>query len=204
MERLIEGFRRFRETYYEKNRSLFDALARQGQSPKAMIISCCDSRVDPGLIFRTGPGDVFVVRNVANLVPPYAPSDELHGTSAAMEFAVRSLEIEHIIVLGHAQCGGIRALLEGRESGGEFIGPWMRIATEAKRRALALTADRPEETQRTCEHEGVKVSLENLMTFPWIRERVEAGLLHLHGSYFDLECGDLLWLDQASGRFQQV
>ncbi len=205
MERLIEGFRRFRETYYEQNRSLFDALARHGQSPKALIISCCDSRVDPGLIFSAGPGDAFVVRNVANLVPPYEPSNELHGTSAAIEFAVQSLEVEHIVLLGHESCGGIKALIEGRQAGGEFIGPWMRIAKQARERALELTKGQPPETtQRVCEHEALKVSLANLMTFPWIRSRVQEGRLSLHVWYYELESGDLLWLADSAGDFQPM
>lgn len=204
MQRLIEGFRRFQATYYERKRSLFDALAQHGQSPRAMVISCCDSRVDPGMIFSVEPGDVFVVRNVANLVPPYAPSDEYHGVSAAIEFAVQALEVEHIIVLGHARCGGIRALLEGHQAGGEFIGPWMRIAKGARERAIELTeGEPPAATQRCCELEAIKGSLNNLMTFPWIRHRVEAGRLLLHGWYFDLESGDLLWLNDT-GEFEVV
>lgn len=204
MERLIEGFRRFRETYYEQNRSLFDALARHGQSPKALIISCCDSRVDPGMIFDAGPGDAFVVRNVANLVPPYAPSDELHGTSAAIEFAVRGLEVEHIVLLGHENCGGIKALLEGPQAG-EFIGPWMRIAGQARERTLQIAKDQPPEVaRRVCEHEALKVSLANLMTFPWIRSRVQEGRLALHVWYYELETGDLLWLSDSSGDFRPV
>ncbi|MBW7852231.1 MAG: carbonic anhydrase [Rhodospirillales bacterium] len=204
MERLIEGFLVFRETYYERHRPLFDALARGGQSPQAMIISCCDSRVDPGRIFSAGPGDIFVVRNVANLVPPYGPDDAYHGTSAALEFAVKTLQVEHIIVLGHARCGGIGALLDER-AGGEFITPWMAIAHPARERAKELGQGQPPEAmQRICEQQTVLVSLGNLMTFPWIRERVEDGRLALHGWYFDLETGDLFWLDQASGAFSAV
>lgn len=204
MQRLIEGFRRFRSSTYERKRTLFDALAQHGQSPRAMVVSCCDSRVDPALIFNAEPGDVFVVRNVANLVPPYAPSDEYHGVSAAIEFAVQGLEVEHIIILGHARCGGIRALMEGRQAGGEFIGPWMRIARGARDRAIALTEGQPTAaTYRCCELEAIKGSLNNLMTFPWIRRRVDDGRLILHGWYFDLESGDLLWLGD-DGEFQMV
>lgn len=204
MQRLIDGFRRFRSSTYERKRALFDALAQHGQSPRAMVVSCCDSRVDPALIFNAEPGDVFVVRNVANLVPPYAPSDEYHGVSAAIEFAVQGLEVEHIIVLGHARCGGIRALMEGRQAGGEFIGPWMRIASGARDRAIALTEGQPASaTYRCCELEAIKGSLNNLMTFPWIRHRVDDGRLSLHGWYFDLESGDLLWLGD-DGEFQAV
>lgn len=204
MDRLIEGFKKFRETYYEDHRDLFDTLA-QGQAPRAMIVSCCDSRVDPTLIFNTSPGDVFVVRNVANLVPPYAPSPELHGTSAALEFAVKGLGVEHIIVLGHSRCGGVRALLEGRAAAGEFIGPWMAIARSARERAIASTrGEPPEVTQRCCEHETLKVSLSNLMTFPYIRERVLAGRMSLHAWYFDLEQASLMRLDERFGGFEPV
>lgn len=204
MDRLIEGFLCFRETYYERHRPLFDALARGGQSPQAMVISCCDSRVDPGRIFSTGPGEIFVVRNVANLVPPYAPDDAYHGTSAALEFAVKSLQVEHIIVLGHTRCGGVRALLN-EQAGGEFITPWMAMAKPAADRVLADAAGKTaDEVQRLCEQQTVRVSLANLMTFPWIRERVEAGKAFIHGWYFDLETGDLYWIDQTTGQFSAV
>ncbi len=124
MHRLIEGFRRFREGYYREHRDLFDALATRGQSPKAMVIGCADSRVDPQLVFGAAPGDIFVVRNVANLVPPYETGGEYHGTSAALEFAVQALKVKHIVVLGHARCGGIRAFADESAplSPGDFIG----------------------------------------------------------------------------------
>lgn len=206
IERLIEGFRAFRETYYADNRALFDALAQKGQSPKVMIIGCADSRVDPLLITGAGPGDLFVVRNVANLVPPYAPDGHYHGTSAALEFAVRTLEVEHIVVLGHAQCGGVGALLEGSPMAGrgdDFIAAWMSIAEPARRRALSLPL--PEDgRRRACELETIKVSLDNLMTFPWIREGVADNRLTLHGWYFDLARGSLLRLDRATHSFQDV
>lgn len=206
IERLIEGFRAFRETYYADNRALFDALAQKGQSPKVMVIGCADSRVDPLLITGAGPGDLFVVRNVANLVPPYAPDGHYHGTSAALEFAVRTLEVEHIVVLGHAQCGGVGALLEGSPMAGrgdDFIAAWMSIAEPARRRALSLPL--PEDgRRRACELETIKVSLDNLMTFPWIRERVADNRLTLHGWYFDLARGSLLRLDRATHSFQDV
>ena len=177
LDRLIEGFRGFRQNYYAQNRALFDALAREGQSPKAMIIGCADSRVDPLLIVGAAPGEVFVIRNVANLVPPYAPDDRLHGTSAALEFAVLNLAVEHIVVLGHAQCGGVQALLAGPAAGPR---------------------------QRACEQATVELSLGNLMTFPWIRSRSEAGTLGLHGWYFDLERGALMRFDTASRVFSDV
>ena len=140
-----------------------------------------------------------MVRNVANLVPPYALSASYHGTSAALEFAVRSLRVEHVVVVGHARCGGIAALLQPElNPRGDFISAWMTIATRARERALAAGGS-PEAVQRTCEHEAVKISLGNLMTFPWIRERVREGALALHGCYFDLETGDLLHLGSSGG-----
>jgi carbonic anhydrase len=206
IEQLIEGFRDFRDSYYARNRDLFEALVRRGQSPKVMLIGCADSRVDPLLITRAQPGDLFILRNVANLVPAYAPDGHSHGTSAALEFAVRTLEVAHIVVLGHAQCGGVRALLEGSPTAGrgdDFIGAWMSNAEPARRRTLALNlpeADR----QHACELETIKVSLANLLTFPWIRERVEADRLTLHGWYFDLADGHLLRLDPATQAFAPI
>ena len=137
MERLMHGYKRFMERYWAENRAVFQALAAKGQSPRAMVIACCDSRVSPEVIFDTEPGEIFVVRNVANLVPPYAPDSDNHGTSAALEFAVRNLKVDHIIVMGHSQCGGIRALVEDNLSDDDdFIGPWMKIATVARQRSL--------------------------------------------------------------------
>ena len=204
MDSLIEGYRRFRATGWQEHRRLFKELAARGQSPRAMVITCADSRLDPQLIFGTAPGEVFVVRNVANLVPPYAPDSAYHGTSAALEFAVRVLKVEHIIVLGHAQCGGITALLRGAGKGGaDFVEPWMKIATPARERALTMTDGDAERAQTLCEHEAIKVSLDHLMTFPWIRERAESGALTLHGWYFGIESGELLRLGE-DGKFRAV
>jgi len=204
--KLIEGFLSFRDTYYVQNRELFEALGRRGQAPKVMLIGCADSRVDPLLITRAEPGDLFIVRNVANLVPPYAPDGHYHGTSAALEFAVRALEVAHIIVLGHAQCGGVRALLDRSPvagSGGDFVAAWMSIAERARERTLSLAVS-DEERRRNCELETVKVSLDNLLTFPWIGERVEARRLTLHGWYFDIADGHLMRLDPATREFAPV
>jgi carbonic anhydrase len=203
MKRLIEGYRRFRETAYREHHVLYEALVSQGQAPRAMIIGCSDSRVDPAILFGTEPGEVFVVRNVANLVPPYAQSGNYHGTSAALEFAVRSLQVEHVIVLGHARCGGIAALLNDFAGlGSDFIRPWMQIAAPARERALEESQSAGGDAQRCCEHEAIRVSLGNLAGFPWIAERVRSGRLQLHGWYFDLETGELLELKE--GRFEPV
>lgn len=205
MRELIEGFKNFRENLWPESRALFRALADKGQSPKVMVIACADSRVDPQMIFSAAPGEIFTVRNVANLVPPYAPNRDYHGTSAALEFAVRGLGVEHVMVIGHADCGGIRALLRGPAplAGNDFVESWMSIAAPARTRALAKSGGDSSELQHNCEQESVKVSLENLLTFPWIRERVENGRLGLHGSYFSIETGQLLLLGQ-DGNFIAV
>jgi carbonic anhydrase len=205
MDRLIEGFRNFRQSLWPENRALFRALANSGQTPRVMVIACADSRVDPQLIFSAAPGEIFTVRNVANLVPPYAPNSDYHGTSAALEFAVRGLQVEDIVVLGHADCGGVRTLLRGPNpmATSDFVDSWMRIAAPARERALAKAGGDIEAAQHVCEHENIKVSLENLVTFPWIRDRIAAGKLTLHGCYFGIESGQLLRLDDK-GEFKPV
>lgn len=207
MDALIDGFRRFRSTTFEQNRSVYEALA-QRQSPKVLLIGCSDSRVDPAIIFDAQPGEMFVLRNVANLIPPYEPDDGHHGTSAAVEFAVRGLEVEHIIVLGHARCGGVRALVEGKATEDfDFVKGWMRIARSARDRAMALTlsSGQPVEAAlRMCEKETVAISLANLMTFPWIRARVEQGSLMLHGWFYDMDGGRLSHLDPITNTFKEV
>jgi carbonic anhydrase len=203
MDRLIEGFRRFRRSYWAGHREKFEALATGGQSPRAMVIACADSRVDPQIIFQAEPGETFVVRNVAALIPPYAPDAEYHGTSAGLEFAVRGLKVEHVVVLGHSSCGGIGALLRGADNGNDFVVPWMQIAATARERAMVEAGDAPERAQRLCELESIQLSLRNLMTFPWVRDGVGEGRLELHGCYFDIEHGDLLRLG-AAGKFEPV
>lgn len=191
MDKLIEGYHKFRESYWQEYRDVFESLASVGQSPRAMVIACCDSRVDPQTIFSAEPGEIFVVRNVANLVPPYAPNSDYHGTSAALEFAVRSLQVKHIIVLGHSGCGGVRKLVQGPTKDGEdFIDTWMKISATAREKALA-EAQSPEEVTACAEQENIRVSLNNLHTFPWIEERVKQGTLALHGWYFIIETGEL-------------
>lgn len=198
MEHLLDGYRRFRATDWPERRARFEALARHGQSPQATVIACSDSRVDPAMIFGAGPGEIFTIRNIAGLVPPYEPDGQFHGTSAALEFAVRVLKTPDLIVLGHAMCGGIRALLEGAPPPtGDFLSPWMRLAEPAKRRALACE---PADPQTACELEAIKLSLENLLTFPWVAERVDSGRLRLHGATFGIRSG-ILSILQADGSF---
>ncbi|MBE2258361.1 MAG: carbonic anhydrase [Rhodobacteraceae bacterium] len=200
--KFIAGFERFQEKYFGEERDLFEQL-RLGQSPKALIVACADSRVDPALLTGAEPGEVFVVRNVANLVPPYHPGGDFASVPAALEFAVLSLKVEHIIVLGHAQCGGIHALMQGLDARTEFIGKWVSIAERARTRVLAeLPSKSPALQDRACEQAGILVSLENLLTYPWIAERVEAGTVRLHGWYFDLAAGDLLHYVPARNAFQ--
>jgi carbonic anhydrase len=196
---LLAGYRRFRTHGWPAQSRAFAALAENGQSPKALVVTCVDSRIDPAMIFDTSPGDVLTVRNVANLVPPYAPDSAYHGTSAALEFGVRVLAVPNIIVLGHSSCGGVRALLEGAPANAqEFIAPWMSIAQPARMRAQSLPS--AENRQQFCEHEAIKVSLANLLTFPWIAEPVAAGTLTLLGAWFDIRTGALLIL-QPDGAF---
>ena len=191
----MAGFGRFQEKYFAGDGSIFARL-RQGQNPSALVISCCDSRADPGMLMGAGPGDIFVVRNVANLVPPYRNGAEMPGIRADIEFAVKGLNVEHIIILGHSGCGGIRALMDGEgitQNQYEFIGTWVNIARTARERVFRELAGEPPAVQtRACETWAIALSLDNLMTFPWIRERVEAGKLELHGWYFDIDAGELL------------
>lgn len=202
--KFIAGFERFQEKYFTHDRELFDQL-RHAQRPRVMVISCCDSRVDPAILTGAEPGEMFVVRNVANLVSPYKPGGNFASVPAALEFAVQSLEVEHVIVLGHAQCGGIRALMSDAGPGGEFIGKWVSIAQRARERVLAELPQKPPALQaRACEQAAILISLENLMTYPWIARRVAAGSLHLHGWYFDIEEGSLLCYAPMSNAFEPI
>jgi len=199
MQKLLDGYQRFRATGWPEKRREFESLAENGQSPRALVVACIDSRVDPAMIFDAAPGEMLTVRNVASLVPPYAPDAAYHGTSAALEFGVRVLEVSDLIVLGHGLCGGVQTLLEGTpDKASEFVAPWMSIAQPACARAMRFP---PGEGRRlVCEHEVIKVSLNNLMTFPWIAERVAAGKLELHGAWFDIRIGALMIL-QPDGAF---
>jgi len=205
---LLQGFQRFRVKSFEPNRELFNRLAMRGQTPRTLLIGCSDSRVDPAILTDSAPGDLFVVRNVANLIPPCETGGRYHGTSAAVEFAVCNLKVDNIIVLGHSRCGGIRALLEGygeNEEGEGFIAPWVQIATPARDEVLRRWPDASKEfKQRACERASIRISLTNLMTFPFIRQRVEAGSLNLYGWYYDLENGELMQYDPEKDRFYDL
>ena len=206
---LLDGIRRFRTRFYEENNTLMRGLVELGQSPPAMLISCSDSRVDPTLLSDAAPGQLFVLRNVANLVPPCDRRRHYDGAGAAIEYAVRDLKVDHIIVLGHAHCGGIKAML-GAAGGGcpdrASIGNWAPMAMAASRLFLSETDDeglplqvslqRLRENAHLVERASISGSLKNLLTYPWVRERVEAGTLVLHGWWFDLDTGDL-WATEA-------
>jgi carbonic anhydrase len=198
---LVEGYRRFRSDAYVQQKARFDRLASEGQAPPIMIISCCDSRVDPATIFDTVPGQVFALRNVANLVPPYETGGGLHGVSAAIEFGVTGLNVKHIVILGHAQCGGINAALKGGDlgmPGRSFVDDWVDIIRDARDKVIAGNHADP---QFALELDAIKVSLANLRSFPFIAEREAGGELKLHGAYFGIAEGILHVLDEASGHF---
>jgi len=204
LDALIAGYRRFRTDGWDRERERWSRLA-EGQSPKVMVIACSDSRVDPSIIFDAHPGEIFVVRNIANLVPPFETGGGRHGVSAALEFAVTVLEVDEILVLGHGQCGGIEASLSGRFAGaapgnGGFIAHWVDLLDEARDRVLASGVDE-ETAHRTLEKDAVRVSLTNLRSFPCIAEREKAGKLKLHGGWFAVRHGVLELLDEDSGIF---
>jgi carbonic anhydrase len=201
---LVEGYKRFRSEGYVQQKARFDHLASEGQAPPIMIISCCDSRVDPATIFDTMPGQVFALRNVANLVPPYETGGGRHGVSAAIEFGVLGLGVKHIVVLGHAQCGGIKAALEGGDlglPGRSFVDDWVDIISDARD---AIVAAAPDDPQRALELDSIRVSLDNLRSFPFIAEREKQGDLKLHGAFFGIADGDLQILDETTGHYHSA
>jgi len=204
LEKLKKGFKQFRKQYYEDNPELFKQLTYQGQSPKILVIACCDSRVHPAQVMNTDPGDIFVVRNVANIVPPCEDDGKSHGTSAALEYAVKHLKVKRIIVFGHSFCGGIKSLMEEKNNEQDygFIDPWMKVVEPAREKILkTLFADSFEDQCRACEREVISISLQNLMTFPWVKDKVERGDLSLHGWYFDIEEGNLYVRDGSDNVF---
>ena len=208
LEDMIEGYRRFRETGWNRERARWSELA-EGQNPRVMVLACSDSRVDPTIIFDARPGQMFVVRNVANLAPPFETSGGYHGVSAALEFAVTQLEVEEVLVLGHGSCGGCAAALTGQfddadHGEGHFIAAWVDMLHEARARVRSSHAELDGDAFLAMEREAVKVSLANLRTFPWIIEREAAGRLTLHGGHFSIAEGRLYLLDEAEGDFRPV
>jgi carbonic anhydrase len=205
-ERLIAGYRSFLDGRLSTEQTRYRELAEHGQSPEVMVIGCCDSRVSPEVIFDARPGELFVVRNVANLIPPYAPDGAYHGVSAALEFAVGVLRVKHIVVLGHAQCGGVRAFAEDNEpvSPGDFIGKWMSLIAPAAERIGPRGETPLADYLARLERASIAHSLDNLLTFPRLRKLVERGKVSLHGAYFGVATGRLSVHDPASGAFVPV
>lgn len=208
---LLEGYRAFCENRLPRERERFEELAATGQKPRVLLIGCCDSRVSPEVIFDARPGEIFVVRNVANLVPPYEPGDDhQHGTSAALEFAVMGLRVEHIVVMGHALCGGVRAFAESEAdpyarplSPGDFIGRWIKLIAPAFE-AVGPGSPQDEGYVEKLGMASVENSIANLLTFPCIRTLVEKKRLALHGAYFGVTTGRLLIRDPQTRRFEPV
>ena len=205
---LVDGYRRFRTHEWKAERDRWAELA-EGQSPKVMVIACCDSRVDPATIFDARPGEMFVVRNIGNLVPPFEPDQNYHGVSAALEFGVTQLEVEELVVMGHGFCGGCAAALTGQfdeaaHGHGHFIAHWIEMLADAREKIRAAHPVLDRQAFLEMELEGVRLSLRNLMGFPWIAERVESGRLKLHGTFFAVADGVLHVLDEATGTFAPV
>ena len=205
-DKLLKGYRSFMSGDYARQSQRYRELAKTGQTPETMVIACCDSRAAPETIFDTGPGELFVVRNVANLVPPYTPDGEYHGTSAALEFAVQSLKVKNIVVLGHGRCGGIAAALNpdaGPLSPGDFIGKWITMlkapAAIVGENQLMTVGER----QRALERISIRFALANLRTFPCVQILEGKGRLSLHGAWFDISSGELWVMDQATGDFSR-
>ncbi len=207
-EHLCDRYRRFKFRHFTPNADRYEELATHGQNPDVMIVSCCDSRVDPETIFSAMPGELFVMRNVANLVPPYETDGKFHGVSAALEFAILNLRVKHVVVMGHASCGGIKAALEqtaAKQTDALFISKWMsmledaRLAVLSKHQGLSSA-----ERLRALEMEGIKTSLKNLRTFPCIQALEAKGRVNLHGAYFDIASGTLSVLNQLTGEYFEL
>ena len=204
-QQLIDGYRAFLVSRLRHEQDRYRALSESGQSPQIMVIGCCDSRVSPEVIFDARPGELFVVRNVANIIPPYEPDTRAHGVSAALEFGVAALKVKHIVVLGHAHCGGIKAFAEDAEplSPGDFIGNWMKLMQPAADK-ISRAGLTPAEYLTRLEQANVVNSLENLMTFPRLAKMIERGMVSVHGAYFGVATGELSVRDATTGAFFPV
>jgi carbonic anhydrase len=205
-KRLLEGYRAFATHRLPTEQSRYKDLSEHGQKPETMVIGCCDSRVSPEVIFDVGPGDLFVLRNIANLVPIYQPDENAHGVSAALEFAVTVLKVKHIVILGHAQCGGIRAFVDkiAPLSPGDFIGRWMSMFIKPGEVVEQRDHESMQEFVTRIEKAAVFRSIENMMTFPFVRKRVESGEMQLHGAYFGVAEGSLFVLDRETKEFKNA
>jgi carbonic anhydrase len=205
-QHLIDGYRTFASERLPTEQSRYRELSERGQSPEVMVIGCCDSRVSPEAIFDAGPGELFVVRNIANLVPVYQPDEGAHGVSAALEYAVNVLRVKHIVVLGHAQCGGIRAFIDKIEplSPGDFIGKWMAMFIKPGEVVEQRDHETMQKFVERIEKAAVFRSLENLMTFPFVKTQAASGALTVHGAYFGVAQGSLFVLDPATKEFRSA
>jgi carbonic anhydrase len=205
-QRLVEGYRSFLDGRLPYEQDRYRELAEAGQSPQVLVIGCSDSRVSPEVIFDARPGELFVVRNVANIVPPYQPDAQAHGVSAALEFAVAALKVKHIVVLGHAHCGGVKAFAEKAAplSPGDFIGNWMRLMTPAVEKAGLPDGMAWTDYLTRLEQANVANSLDNLLTFPRLRQLIERGEIAVHGAYFGVATGKLSVREETTGEFVQV
>ncbi|MCO5161951.1 MAG: carbonic anhydrase [Mesorhizobium sp.] len=204
-EQLLSGYRSFMAGRYAQETNRYRELARSGQTPETLIIACCDSRAAPEMIFDSGPGELFVVRNVANLVPPYSPDGEFHSTSAALEFAVQSLKVKNIVVMGHGRCGGINAALNPSAplSPGDFIGKWMSLVAPAAETVNSSTMLTAAERQTALERISIRFSIANLRTFPCVSILEKKERLALHGAWFDISTGELWVMNPETGDFER-
>ena len=204
---LLDGYRSFRANRFAPESARYRALAEQGQSPEIMVIACSDSRSSPETLFSAGPGELFVVRNVANLVPPCEAEGGRHGTSAALEFGIEGLKVRHIVVLGHARCGGVQAALRSDRpplSEGDFTGKWLELLAPAAGEVMADASLSASERQTVLEQASVRRSIANLRTFPFVSVGEKEGRLHLHGAWFDIASGELWTLDAGTGAFSKA
>lgn len=203
---LLEGYKAFATQRLPTEQTRYRELSVKGQAPEVMVIGCCDSRVSPEVIFDVGPGELFVVRNIANLVPVYQPDGNAHGVSAALEYAVTVLKVKHIVILGHAQCGGIRAFVDKIEplTPGDFIGRWMQMFIKPGEVVEQREYETMAQFVERIEKAAVFRSLENLMTFPFVRKAVESGQMQTHGAYFGVAEGSLFVLDKATKEFKRA
>ena len=205
-EKLLAGYRNFMSGRYQSETSRYRELARDGQTPETLVIACCDSRSAPEIIFDADPGELFVLRNVANLVPPYAPDGQYHSTSAALEFAVQALKVKNIVVMGHGRCGGIKAALDPSAiplSPGDFIGRWMNLLAPATEAVTGNTLMTPAERQTSLERISIRYSIANLRTFPCVKILEGKGRLKLHGAWFDISTGELWVMNGETGDFER-
>ncbi|WP_455480672.1 carbonic anhydrase [Bartonella sp. B12(2025)] len=206
-ERLLSGYQSFIKNHFSYKIAHYQQLAIEGQKPEVLVIACCDSRAVPETIFDAKPGEIFTLRNVANLVPPFSPDNQYHATSAAIEYAVQLLEVKHIVVFGHAYCGGVNTVL--REtckslSSNDFIGQWISLLTSDAETVVGNKSLTVPEQQIALEQLSIRHSLRNLETFPWIKARKDRGVLTLHGVWFDISSGELWSMEQETGCFVRV